>query len=251
MDSPRPGTCRYSSPDHVLARPGSQVERGRCSPHVEPAHRSCPSGPSFVLSHNSPPAHVPPASRAPATGPRAVRSVRGQPRSLSGEGRRTSHMEMWRPRTPALRPGPQPLASRHARTLIARRAPAPAQAGPGPRPRRAHADVDGAPGAEVFRTGEELEMVQWCRAGDEVGTGPCWTSQHVHEAHTIPTGKVRVLKVLKTRNGGVRCETSGLFAPHTGDEPREQAGDGAPAVSRTPRCRVRYRSPTAPRPHPP
>ncbi|MGW3100249.1 hypothetical protein ACWDCC_43230 [Streptomyces sp. NPDC001102] len=49
----------------------------------------------------------------------------------------------------------------------------------------------------LFHPGEELEMVQWGRPGDESGTAPWWTSPDVHEAHMVPASKVEVLEVLQ------------------------------------------------------
>ncbi|WP_146229038.1 hypothetical protein [Streptomyces sp. NWU339] len=49
----------------------------------------------------------------------------------------------------------------------------------------------------AFQFGEELEMVQWGRSGQRVGTGMWWTSQDLDAAHSIPAQKVEVLEVLE------------------------------------------------------
>jgi hypothetical protein len=49
----------------------------------------------------------------------------------------------------------------------------------------------------MFHPGEELEMVQWGRPGDEIGMTPWWTSEDVDEAHMVPATKVKVLKVVQ------------------------------------------------------
>ena|SRR5919205_1737867 len=49
----------------------------------------------------------------------------------------------------------------------------------------------------VFEYGEELEMVQWGRAGQRVDRATWWTSQDVGAAHSVPGQKVEVLEVLE------------------------------------------------------
>ncbi|MDH6522593.1 hypothetical protein M2163_000897 [Streptomyces sp. SAI-135] len=52
----------------------------------------------------------------------------------------------------------------------------------------------------IFRPGEELEMVQWGRAGQEVDTDAWWTTSHyIPTAHIIPSHKIEVLEVLEER----------------------------------------------------
>jgi hypothetical protein len=52
----------------------------------------------------------------------------------------------------------------------------------------------------IFRPGEEVEMVQWGRAGEEVDTDSWWTtSQYIPAAHIVPADKVEVLEVLEGR----------------------------------------------------
>ncbi|MEU6260993.1 hypothetical protein [Streptomyces sp. NPDC047043] len=54
----------------------------------------------------------------------------------------------------------------------------------------------------IFRPYEELEMVQWGRAGDAIGTGPWWTTRQAQAAHIVPAEKVKVLEVLEQREPG-------------------------------------------------
>ncbi|RPF30388.1 hypothetical protein [Streptomyces sp. TLI_185] len=43
----------------------------------------------------------------------------------------------------------------------------------------------------IFRTEEEVEMVQWGRAGEEVDTDAWWTTSHyIPAAHIVPSDKV-------------------------------------------------------------
>jgi len=49
----------------------------------------------------------------------------------------------------------------------------------------------------IFRPGEELEMVQWGRAGQWADTGTWWTSKDLEAAHSVPVQKVEVLEVLE------------------------------------------------------
>jgi len=48
----------------------------------------------------------------------------------------------------------------------------------------------------TFRAGEELEMVQWGRAGRPVERDAWWTSFDIDGAHIIEASKVEVIKVL-------------------------------------------------------
>lgn len=42
----------------------------------------------------------------------------------------------------------------------------------------------------IFQFGEELEMMQWGRSGQQVGTGTWWTSQDLDAAHSVPAQEV-------------------------------------------------------------
>ncbi|MFF9819069.1 hypothetical protein [Streptomyces sp. NPDC014006] len=55
----------------------------------------------------------------------------------------------------------------------------------------------------TFRPGEEVEMVKWGRAGQEVDADSWWTTnQYIPAAHTIPANKLEVL--VCSKNGGPR-----------------------------------------------
>lgn len=68
------------------------------------------------------------------------------------------------------------------------------------RMRGAHRSLSVEPLAfKAFEFGEELEMVQWGRAGQRVGTSMWWTSRDLDPAHSVPAQKVEVLEVLEGR----------------------------------------------------
>ncbi len=48
----------------------------------------------------------------------------------------------------------------------------------------------------TFRPGEELEMIQWGRAGREVDRSRWWTSYDLDGAHIIDADKVEVIEVI-------------------------------------------------------
>ncbi|MFE0525065.1 hypothetical protein [Streptomyces sp. NPDC058954] len=52
----------------------------------------------------------------------------------------------------------------------------------------------------VFRSGEELEMMQWGWAGQEIDTDAWWTTnQYIPAAHVVPANKVEVMEILEER----------------------------------------------------
>ncbi|MGC0340612.1 hypothetical protein [Streptomyces sp. SLBN-8D4] len=54
--------------------------------------------------------------------------------------------------------------------------------------------------SRVFRPGEELEMMQWGRAAQEIDTDAWWTTHHyIPAAHIVPAGKIQVLEILEER----------------------------------------------------
>ncbi|MER5452822.1 hypothetical protein ABT052_43420 [Streptomyces sp. NPDC002766] len=52
----------------------------------------------------------------------------------------------------------------------------------------------------VFRAGEELAMMQWGWAGQEIDTDAWWTTnQYIPGAHVVPANKVEVMEILEER----------------------------------------------------
>ncbi|MEU3340447.1 hypothetical protein [Streptomyces sp. NPDC006668] len=52
----------------------------------------------------------------------------------------------------------------------------------------------------TFRPGQEVELVQWGRASQEVDTDAWWTTSHyIPAAHIVPADKIEVLEVLEER----------------------------------------------------
>lgn len=53
---------------------------------------------------------------------------------------------------------------------------------------------------KIFRPGEEVEMVQWGRAGQQVDTSAWWTTNgYIPAAHIVPSEKVEILELLEER----------------------------------------------------
>ena len=51
-------------------------------------------------------------------------------------------------------------------------------------------------GEHTFRAGEEMEMVQWGRAGRPVDRGAWWTSYDIDGAFIIDSDKTEIVKIL-------------------------------------------------------
>lgn len=58
------------------------------------------------------------------------------------------------------------------------------------------AGAPGAPHTRRFAPGEELEMVQWGRAGRDIDRDSWWTTTDIDAAFIVPAGHVEVLAVL-------------------------------------------------------
>jgi hypothetical protein len=52
-------------------------------------------------------------------------------------------------------------------------------------------------GTHTFHAGQELEMVQWGRAGREVNRGAWWTSFDIDGAFIIKAKNVEVVKIIE------------------------------------------------------
>ena len=49
----------------------------------------------------------------------------------------------------------------------------------------------------IFKPGEELEMAQWGRAGEDAGAVLWWTSDDVYAALMVPGGQVEIVEVVE------------------------------------------------------